>query len=359
MKLDQPKGACDGSTNLHLVQCGHQVFAGSSQSLATAASIPGSQRSVTSCGINCKIRGEGRPFLCMMCLLELAATSYDHLYDEAVQKRVARDTYKLLVTPLGRALRLSMPDLKTFVLTKTLGFTGFVSQLLEPRSNVAAIKDAVEEATAEAVAKVTGEVIEQPTETVNKPEQTLFVEQPGSDDVLARPQESAPPKEETGYIYPLPGHRPWCTRRVNTPVLSDTALIESVRSSSAPKIDYHRRTVRLPRLCSRSPSYRNENILNRNSDTFRPRFKALAPQNDEAKVSKPRVRPAGPPSTCLSCARRPYTASSRALRASDRALMDSSSRSSKRPGLQPSIARCLLAECDLWTEADFGLGLVE
>lgn len=186
----EPKDACDGSTNLHILQFGYQVFAGGSQDASAVESDTNSTTSVTKCDTNCKTRGQERPFLCTMCLLELAASSEENLGDEALQVNVSEDILGLLETPLGRALRASMPNLKNHRPAKTVGVTGFVNQLLKPGANLAAVERPVEKATAE----VGGEVIEKPVdnqgktaEPVNKPEQTLFVEQPGQDDALAQP----------------------------------------------------------------------------------------------------------------------------------------------------------------------------
>lgn len=86
VKLSEPEGAYDGCINLHLLQCGHHVFVGVSQYTPAASSNTNAQYSVAVWGTYCKTRSGDRHFLCKICLLELAANSYNHLYDEAVHR---------------------------------------------------------------------------------------------------------------------------------------------------------------------------------------------------------------------------------------------------------------------------------
>lgn len=135
--------SCNSLTNSHVLHCGHRVFAERGKSPSTLASSRSPKNAVTVCATNCKLRGKRHLFLCTMCLLELAATSENEVYDEVLQFRVSETVQKLLATPLGRALRASVPDLKSCSRAKTVGATGFVTQLVRPLS-IATVIGAVE-----------------------------------------------------------------------------------------------------------------------------------------------------------------------------------------------------------------------
>lgn len=107
-----------------------------------------------------------------MCLLELAATSNDDLYDEAVQIEVTHGTYQLLVTPLRQALRPSMPDLKICTPTKIADATGFVAQLVKPLSKLTPELAAdIAAGEVERTVEKTAEKLDDIAEPVDKPEQ--------------------------------------------------------------------------------------------------------------------------------------------------------------------------------------------
>jgi hypothetical protein len=60
--LSESKETRNVSTNLHLLECKHQVFAGGSQNLSVVVSDTDSQHSVTVCGTTCKTPGKVKPF---------------------------------------------------------------------------------------------------------------------------------------------------------------------------------------------------------------------------------------------------------------------------------------------------------
>lgn len=177
----ESKNACDGSTDLHILRCGHQILAGLGLDTDFASSV-------TKCGI----RGQERQILCTMCLHNVFAQAcciqQRQIRGRSITDQRMRGLLKLLKTPLGRALREIRPDLKSYQPARTVGATGFVNPLLKPSMSLAAF----EETPGKAAAKVGGNVIEKPVniqgetaEPGNKPQQTLFVEQPGQEDVLA------------------------------------------------------------------------------------------------------------------------------------------------------------------------------
>lgn len=75
----EPKVMCNGFTNSQELQCGHRVSAGRSH----YSPVEYRKYEVTVCATNGRNPGKRRPFLCAMCLIELAATGEEELYVEA------------------------------------------------------------------------------------------------------------------------------------------------------------------------------------------------------------------------------------------------------------------------------------
>lgn len=57
-----------------------------------------------------------------------------------------------------------------------------------------------------------------------------------------------------GVLSPLSGYRPWHTRRIDTPALSETAIIRNSHGSRAMKVRIRRRTG----LFARPPTFRSQ-----------------------------------------------------------------------------------------------------